>query len=132
MREGIVSLQEDPRSLYPRDEHGLLTAIHLGGDYSQPARLRCPRCGWDMVHGDDVYMTDANRETTHLRASGEDASARIRVINDNTSPIPDPGRRHATAIKFWCEECSARFTLEFVQHKGATLIEVRAEQWVSA
>lgn len=126
----------DVKSVYPRDPEGQLLALNLttgrNTNTSRAGVLRCPCCGWDCTHGDDVFVSTASGDVTHLRASGEDDSAEVVEVYNRENPIPDAGRRHAIAIRFWCEECGCRFTLEFLQHKGETRVEVRTETWTPA
>jgi hypothetical protein len=88
--------------------------------------LLCPMCGFNCTHLDVVYVA--------ARPTGEDGDVLpIRIDSSGSAtfgnsvqlPIPDVGRRHVISIVGYCEGCAAGFALEFMQHKGETLVAVR-------
>ena len=99
--------------------------------YAQDGMLLCPHCGERFIHIDDVYVAGRPREDGEVVPVHVDAAGRPHTGPAVSVPIPDVGRRHAVSLKGWCETCSGSFTIEFVQHKGHTLVAVREPQWTA-
>lgn len=92
-------------------------------------RMLCPKCGGNYVHIDEVFVAGRPREDGEIKPVHVDSGGRVSAEERVSLPIPDVGRRHAIALKGWCELCSAEFAVEFVQHKGQTLLAFREPQW---
>jgi hypothetical protein len=89
--------------------------------------LLCPVCGADTIHLDDVYVAGRTAEdgpVTELRIDSRGE------IHHETIPLTW-GRRHSIGVGGYCENGGHRFIIEFMQHKGATLTEIRPDghQW---
>ncbi len=93
--------------------------------------LACPNCGGQCVHHDrvDIYERSEDSNGLHVRVMGCDARPQRQpvvsvdhVLDENPSD-----RRQGVSIRFWCEGCSLRFTLDLAQHKGQTVIASRVE-----
>ncbi len=97
--------------------------------YNQDGVLLCPHCSEQYVHIDDVYVAGRPREDGNIVPVHVDSAGRQNNGSGVALPIPDVGRRHAFCLRGWCETCAGTFTIEFVQHKGQTLISVREPQW---
>lgn len=79
----------------------------------------CPVCGFDHSHHKSV--------TIYERFSGEDKPTWALNSDEGTwkpSTYNPSGRRNAVAIHFY-GECGHEWSLEFIQHKGQTLIHTR-------
>ena len=91
------------------------------------AILRCPQCGDEWTHVDEVRIAARGEDApfTHIRV---DAQSR-RVETHCQDPAPTgievgDGRRHRIALMGWCETCRGTWALVFTQHKGITFVEV--------
>lgn len=92
-------------------------------------RLLCPLCGENWAHVDEVFVAGRPREDGDVEPVHVDHGGRVSRDQAVALPIPDVGRRHAFALKGWCETCQGAFTIEFKQHKGQTLLAVRRPRW---
>jgi hypothetical protein len=79
--------------------------------------LKCPICGEDYLHHECVETFSREDDaTTGLHVSVEKLSV---STDNNVSANPSP-RRDGVKIRFWCELCRGKPTLEIIQHKGCT------------
>ncbi len=99
-------------------------------------QLECPRCGpFSCTHntGVEVYVrADDAAVGTKVEVmppgglvglAGIDNDAEVEVtVRSGPLPGNPSGRRGAVVLHFVCEGCWGRFTVEFAQHKGSTLV----------
>ncbi|KRB73067.1 hypothetical protein ASE01_20030 [Nocardioides sp. Root190] len=99
--------------------------------FDEDSRLLCPHCKGDYVHVDNAYVAGRPREDSEVFPVHVDDSGQVRADHSVDLPIPEGqiGRRHVISLTGWCETCSARFALEFKQHKGQTYFAVRRQSW---
>jgi hypothetical protein len=90
---------------------------------SYPA-LACPICGDDNTHIDDAYVAGRDTEDGSVTQVRIDSRAQL---HREVIPITW-GRRHSIGVGGYCEGRGHRFVIEFLQHKGATLMEVRTDR----
>jgi hypothetical protein len=84
--------------------------------------LTCPACGSNNLHHDRVlvFSRDEDAEATTVT---EVTSERTVIATTPSRAANNPSsRRDGLAIKFWCENCSAKPELTIAQHKGETQI----------
>ena len=80
--------------------------------------IKCPVCGCDYTHHNEVHEFYREKEDSpsYLRRPG--TSEKIKTVDNPSS------RRNAVRIYFW-GECEHSWTIDFVQHKGKTLVKAR-------
>jgi hypothetical protein len=84
--------------------------------------LPCPACGTNNLHHDRVLVFSRG-EDAELTTVTEVTSERTVIAAAPSLATKNPStRRDGLAIKFWCENCSARPELTIAQHKGETEI----------
>jgi hypothetical protein len=90
--------------------------------------LGCPLCGSNNgLHLDSVSVAGrVDGEDTEAVALLVDGRGRTTPISPGTPHWPESRRRHAFALNGWCEICGDKFSIELAQHKGQTLVNVRA------
>lgn len=98
-----------------------------GAHPSTSGSMLCPLCGEQNIHLDDVYVSGRPREDGDIVPVHVDHHG--RTDTHTTLPIMNTGRRHSIALGGWCEHCGGRFTIEFTQHKGDTLVAVHKQAW---
>jgi|SRR6516162_3629901 hypothetical protein len=82
--------------------------------------LTCPACGYNNLHHDRVLVF-CRAEDAELTTITEVTSERTVIAATPSCAANNPSsRRDGLAIKFWCENCSARPELTIAQHKGET------------
>ena len=98
--------------------------------FTEDGALLCPKCGDSYTHLDEVFIAGRAREDGNIAPVHVDAAGNVTANDSRVAlPIPEIGRRHAFSIKGWCEGCAGHFTIEFVQHKGQTMVTVREPRW---
>jgi predicted RNA-binding Zn-ribbon protein involved in translation (DUF1610 family) len=89
---------------------------------SFPEHLACPHCGSIYLHLNHVTIKARNGEDNDygldMVVNVEQAKYTCSTYVNNFS-----GRRDATSLKFYCEDCGKASILTFHQHKGFTCIE---------
>jgi hypothetical protein len=84
--------------------------------------LLCPYCNGHYLHHLALEW--------YSRSGGEDSETGIHILTSEHAGLLLDGnmtenpstRRGGFRVGFYCELCGARFSLEFAQHKGQTLI----------
>lgn len=97
-----------------------ITSSGAGGSWGA---LICPVCGDSNTHLNDVYVAGRNEEdgpVTQVRINSR------AELHNETIPI-EWGRRHSLGVGGYCENGGHRFVIEFMQHKGETLVEIRSD-----
>ena len=89
----------------------------------------CPQCHGEYTHHDEV----------EVHARGEDEPTRLIQIDGVEGTVSDHGestqhaesnpseRRQAVRIRCWCEMCDGTFSIETIQHKGQTTLQIVME-----
>ncbi|WP_250442685.1 hypothetical protein [Actinotalea sp. C106] len=93
--------------------------------------LQCPLCADSYVHIEDVYVAGRPREDGPVVPVHVDSAGRVLTGDEVDLPIPETGRRHVISLGGRCEGCGGRFTIEFKQHKGQTVLAVRRPVWTT-
>lgn len=91
--------------------------------------FRCPVCGDEWTHIDDVYVAGRPREDGEVVPVHVDSSGRVTQGLPVSLPNTDVGRRHVITLAGWCESCGIHFGIEFKQHKGQTMVQVLRKAW---
>ena len=83
--------------------------------------LKCPWCGFDYLHHDDVdvwvrHVEDTDVDPTRIPGTFRQSGA---PFGENPSP-----RRSGLRIHLTCEGCPKRSALEVIQHKGQTFLSL--------
>lgn len=102
-------------------------ALQLNGDKRDPidghlGDLLCPRCGFDCTHIDAVDVVTAAGNAVSVEASGEDQHGRLEILHKRRGTR---SRRHAITLRGTCEN-GCQFSIELLQHKGATEVTLRS------
>jgi hypothetical protein len=83
--------------------------------------LICP-CGSENLHAYHVTHYVRHREDGEVHVVGSGA---FHDVDEGPLHCPS-SRRDAVGIRFWCENCSDRYELAVIQHKGTTFLEWRS------
>ena len=91
----------------------------LKGKEMENGLILCPVCRHEFTHHDEIVIYD--------RLGGEDGTTLAFHSKDGTwkpSEHNPSRRRDAVEIKFY-GECGHEWSVEFIQHKGQTLVNTR-------
>ena len=91
--------------------------------------LRCPNCGDECTHHEEVAVYSREEDAGWTRteiAARTGACTQDASDEDDGRGNPSP-RREAVRIALWCETCNGRFSLEVLQHKGRTYVQLVTE-----
>ena len=96
-------------------------------------KINCPNCGGEYTHQerttvysrceDGAAVLTAVHPISGISAQSED-------LNSDTQGNPSP-RRHGVRIEATCEMCPGTFSIEIIQHKGQTFVQLVVEAHAS-
>jgi hypothetical protein len=125
MNDVITRIRENAQREYAKEMQKRPHRFTVDDAGYNKFNLICPCCG-------SIYL---HQSTINVYNRDEDADKGLHVIVENDMTItgtdmqnnPSP-RREGLSIKFWCEECPEKLTLNIYQHKGETLIEWKPKE----
>ena len=88
--------------------------------------IYCAHCGGEFMHQRDVEVFHRDEEDS---LTGLHAWIRgVEFVTTESVEGNPSGRRDAVVLGFWCEQCESTTVLEFIQHKGTELVEVKVNE----
>ena len=91
--------------------------------------VACPQCGCEYTHQETTHVYSREEDEPHIRTSVHAVSGiAVQGEESDTDSAGNPSRnRNGIRIEASCEQCPGAFSIEILQHKGQTFIQLVSE-----